>query len=64
MIKNSLQKYSTHYNSDFNVCAKRVTFVPETDKSVFEMKKYAQKNLSLEQKNEENVYFCRKNHWW
>ena len=31
-----LQKYSAPYASDFDVCAKRVKFVSETDKSVFE----------------------------
>jgi len=31
-----LQKYNALYASDFNICAKRVTFVPETTKSEVE----------------------------
>ena len=36
MFKISLQTYKVFHKSDFNVCAKRVTFVVETTKSVLE----------------------------
>ena len=39
-----LQKYNAPYASDFNVCAKQVTFVPETTKSEVETEKCKIKN--------------------
>jgi len=38
-----LQKYNALYVSDFNVCAKRVTFVPETTKTEIEAEKIPSK---------------------
>jgi len=54
MFKILLQKYSAPCASDFDVCAKRVKLVSETDKFVFETDK-----MGLKKKfSKIHTFFC------